>query len=132
MKNLRLMFTMLLLVIVNITFGQEKTFIESMFGEGIGMLDVGIFLLMGLTGLIFSIVIDIYSSGAELAELSWKRWWGDNKVRLVVSLMLLFITMVFSEQLLEINLSKWSMFLAGFTSDKLIENLVQRKRKQNK
>ena len=99
-------------------------------GEGVSFKMFIVFTIFGLVGLLTSVAFDIYSSGAKSKELSLKVFWKDNKWRLILSLLVIVIAILFSEQLMSISMSNWASFLAGFTADKLIENLMQRRRRQ--
>ena len=59
-----------------------------------------------------------------------KYWWKANRWRTLLSALVIVAGIIFSEQLLSIKMSNWASFLAGFTSDKLIENLLQRRRRK--
>jgi hypothetical protein len=88
------------------------------------------FLLLGFFGLMCSVVFDVYSSGIDANEFEFKKFWKRNKIRTILSLLMLVVGILFSEQLLGASLNTWTAFLAGFTSDKLIENLLRRKAKK--
>jgi len=105
-------------------------FLETLFGEGVKTVDILVYFLVGLFGVFSSMVIDVYSSGIKMSELKFKKWFGDNGFRTIVSIMVVFMAMIFGEDLVGIPKSNWSMFIAGFTADKIIENLVQRKRRK--
>ena len=117
------------------TFAQEPETIEASFstlvlGEGVTWTMFVVFMTFGFVGLITSVAFDIYSSGAKSKELSIKKFLKDNSWRLILSLLVIVIAILFSEQLMSIQMSNWASFLAGFTADKLIENLMQRRRRQ--
>ena len=117
------------------TFAQDTEVVEASFtdlilGEGVSMTMFVVFTIFGLVGLLTSVAFDIYSSGAKSKELSLKVFWKDNKWILLLSLLVIVIAILFSEQLMSIAMSNWAAFLAGFTADKLIENLMQRRRRQ--
>lgn len=107
-----------------------QTFLDTLFGEGVQLVDITVYFILGIFGIFSSLVIDVYSSGIQISQFDRKRWLKDNGFRVIVSIMVLFAAMVFGEEIVGIPTSNWSMFLAGFTSDKIIENLLQRKRKQ--
>lgn len=118
------------------TFAQDPEVTEASFsslvlGEGVTWTMFVVFLTFGLVGLITSVAFDIYSSGATGKEFSIKIFWKDNKWRMLLSLLVIVIAILFSEQLMSITMSNWASFLAGFTADKLIENLMQRRRRKN-
>lgn len=108
----------------------EASFGELVLGEGVTWTMFTVFLLFGLIGLVTSVAFDIYSSGASSKELSFKVFWNDNRWRLLLSLLVIVIAILFSEQLLEMQMGNWSSFIAGFTADKIIENMMQRRRRK--
>jgi hypothetical protein len=89
------------------------------------------FLIMGTFGLICSVMFDVYSSGIEANEFAFNKFWQRNKIRIYLSVLAVMIGILFSEQLLGSQLNTWTAFLSGFMSDKLIENLLKRKRKKD-
>lgn len=128
----RLLFITLTMVSV-LTFAQdvqEASFSELILGENITWSMFTVFLLFGLLGLVTSVAIDIYSSGIAGKDFSFSIFWQDNKWRLLLSLLVIVIAIIFSEQLLEMQMGNWSSFIAGFASDKVIENLMQRRRRK--
>ena len=112
------------------TTSGESSFSVLIFGDGITFEMFIVFLLFGLVGTITSVLLDVYSSGTSMKKFSLKYWWSGNKVRALLSLLILVVGIIFSEQLLSIKMSNWASFLVGLTSDKIIENLLQRKRRK--
>lgn len=105
-------------------------YLELMFGEGITLAGLLVFLTIGVFGIVMSMLIDIYSSGIAFSEFSWKKWISDNGSRIILSFLVLILAIAFAEELTGIERGNWSMFIAGFTSDKIIENLAQRRRRK--
>jgi hypothetical protein len=119
-----------LLSAVAIAQTDSPTLEQLILGEGITWPMFTVFMIFGALGLLTSVLFDIYSSGTTHKKFSLKYWWSCNKYRLSLSVLTVVIGVMFSEQLLSIKMSNWASFLAGFTSDKLIENLMQRKRRK--
>ena len=105
-------------------------YLELLFGEGISLAQLLVWFTLGVFGVFASMVFDVYSSGISWSDFSLKRWWSDNAWRTLLSIFVIILAMAFGEEIVGIPTGNWSMFLAGFTSDKLIENLVQRRRKK--
>jgi len=133
--KLRYIFTAITLLFAGIIFGQtaevsEMGFGDLILGDGVTWTMFLVFLTFGALGLLSSILFDIYSSGTSTKKFSLKYWWKCNKWRLSLSVLAVVIGILFSEQLLSIEMSNWASFLAGFTADKLIESLMQRRRRK--
>lgn len=106
-------------------------FIETLFGEGITATVLLVYFVLGLFGIVTSLIFDVYSSGVVGSEFSWKRFWNDNTFRIFLSIIIVILAMIFGEEIVGIKTSNWSVFLAGFSCDKIIENLLQRRRKKS-
>lgn len=119
--------------IVQSTEKDDLTFTQLVIGETNSPLMFFVFVCFGFAGLILSLCFDIYSSGTNIKTFSFKYWIKSNVWRILLSAMVIIVAILFSEQLVGMSMSNWSSFIAGFTADKIIENLMQRKRriKQN-
>lgn len=106
------------------------TYLELLFGEGVTFMLLVAYFTLGIFGIITSMIFDVYSSGISWREFDKKRWWKDNAFRTLLSIIVVILSMMFGEEIVGIKTSNWSMFLAGFSADKLIENLLQRRRKK--
>lgn len=106
------------------------SYIELLFGEGITFAQLVVFFTLGLFGIVMSMLIDVYSSGIKFSQFSWKKWFSDNATRLILSILVLILAIAFGEELTGIERGNWGMFIAGFTSDKIVENLAQRRRRK--
>jgi ABC-type uncharacterized transport system YnjBCD ATPase subunit len=104
---------------------------ELILGQGVTWVMFGSFLIMGTFGLFCSVMFDVYSSGIEANQFAFKTFWSRNKIRIYLSVLAVIVGILFSEQLLGSQLNVWTAFLSGFMSDKLIENLLKRRRKKD-
>jgi len=104
---------------------------ELILGEGVTWVMFGSFLIMGTFGLFCSVMFDVYSSGIQHHEFDVKTFWQRNDIRIYLSFLAVMVGVLFSEQLLGSSLNTWTAFLSGFMSDKLIENLLKRRRKKD-
>jgi len=78
-------------------------------------------------GLLISVVMDVYSSGASLAEFSAKKWATDNGVRVVLSMLCLIAGLLFSEDIFGVKLNALTAFWGGIGNDNLINMFVRRR-----
>jgi ABC-type uncharacterized transport system YnjBCD ATPase subunit len=101
---------------------------EILLGNGVTWIMFMSFLLMGSFGLLCSVLFDVYSSGIEANEFAFSKFWKRNQIRIYLSILAVIVGILFSEQLLGSHLNSWTAFLSGFMSDKLIENLLKRRR----
>jgi ABC-type uncharacterized transport system YnjBCD ATPase subunit len=102
---------------------------EMLLGKDVTWMMFMSFFIMGTIGLIASVLFDVYSSGIKTNDFDFGKFWTRNKFRIYLSFLAIVIGILFSEQLLGSQLNNWTAFLSGFMSDKLIENLLKRKRK---
>lgn len=107
-------------------------FLETLFGDGVTKVTLLVYLVLGLFGVVTSLIFDVYSSGIAGSEFKFKIFWSDNAFRIFLSVIVVILAMIFGEEIIGIKTSNWSVFLAGFTSDKAIENLLQRRRRRTK
>lgn len=141
--KLRKLFLMSLVMISSICVGQEiipqdplttmeadSTFTDLVLGTETTPMMFTVYILFGLFGFVISIAFDIYSSGVSGKEVSLKHFWDDNKWRVLLSLFVIIVAILFSEDVMEMKMGNWSSFIAGFTADKIIENLMQRRRRK--
>jgi hypothetical protein len=99
-------------------------------GDGVTWTMFAAYYIMGMVGLFVSALTDIYSSGIESNQFLFRIFWRENKIRLILSFVVIAVGVVFSEQLIGSKLTTWTAFLSGFMSDKVIENLMQRRKKR--
>lgn len=107
-----------------------ETITQIILGEGVTWVMFFAFFTMGVLGLVSSVMFDVYSSGIDTHEFKLFKFLGDNRIRLMLSILAIIIGVLFSEQILGASLNTWTAFLSGFTSDKIIENMMQRRRKK--
>jgi len=101
-------------------------FSETVFGTHVPFKLFAIYLLFAFTGLLFSLVLELYKSDVKSKEFKFKYWWSHNKFRVILNIIAMTLGILFTEDLLGIKLSVYNSFLAGFTSDKIIETLKRK------
>lgn len=107
-------------------------FVNTLFGEGMSLSHFLAMYALALMGILVSNILDIYSSGERPQGFQWSYWWSDNKVRIILSLLFAFLGILFSEQLLGAELTRFLAFTAGLTTDKTIESIKDRKKQKNR
>jgi hypothetical protein len=94
----------------------------------IGTDDVPLYAAMwffSLAGIAISLLIDAKGRDKESERTppawSWNFFWSDNFRRLITTVLLVFIALRFSNELLGVDISLWASFLIGLGFDKLAE-----------
>lgn len=101
---------------------------ELILGEDTSWLQFAVYWMFGMLGFVGSLLMDVYSSGEGMKDFSFRFWYKDNKVRVFISMFFITLFIIFSKELIELNVSNWSSLIIGFTIDKIMENFKQRKR----
>lgn len=104
-------------------------FSKTVFGSNVPFKLFSIYLLFAIIGLIFSLVLELYKSDIKSDKFSFKYWWSKNKFRVILNIIAMTLGVLFTEDLLGIKLSVYTSFLAGFTSDKILETLKKKIKK---
>jgi hypothetical protein len=98
--------------------------------EGLTFEKIGCYYLIALLGMVMSMLIQqvkhqnpIKASGG----FKWSTWILENWKRVLLNLLGMLVGILFSEQLLGITLTAWAAFLAGYTTDNVIDSLVNKK-----
>lgn len=78
-------------------------------------------------GFCISVGGDVFSSGVSLEEVSLKKWWTDNGVRVLFSLLCLAAGLLFSDEIMGTKLTAIGAFWGGVGSDNLVNFFVRRK-----
>lgn len=95
-------------------------------GETISFTRFVVYFGFGLFGLFGSLLFDAYD-GVKNGTLG-KDWLKINVFRILVSIFVIMCGVLFGEELVGLKLSNWSSFLAGFTSDNIINKLLIKKK----
>jgi hypothetical protein len=128
MKKFIALFVLILPIFI---LGSEDSFIYQLLGANHTIYSFLAFMLWGVFGLLFSWILDISSSGISPSQFKLRKWWSENSWRVITSVMILLLAVVFADQLVGVKSSTWGMFIAGLAADKIIETLNQRRRKIN-
>lgn len=107
-----------------------KEISEIILGEGVSWMMFFAYIMVGVFGLTCSVLFDIYSSGIAANEFKFKKFIYENEIRILLSILAVIVGVLFHEQLLGSELNTWTAFLSGFMSDKIIENLMNRRKKK--
>lgn len=105
-------------------------FITTLLGEGIS---IGIYaanFIWGMFGILFSISLDVGSSGVSIKSINWNYLRTDNGKRLIQSIAALFIYLRFSQELMQMPLIPFVTFSMMMNIDKIIETLRDRKKRK--
>lgn len=84
------------------------------------------FYIFALVGLVISTGIELLAARKTIKESGGFNpaiWVLDNWLRIVVSMLVIAVGILFSEELLGIELSPFASLCSGFTTDKIIEAL---------
>lgn len=85
------------------------------------------FLLMALFGALVSWLLQGYKNRKVVKArggFSILEWLYDNRFRLPLTLCAIITGILFSEQLLGMKINLWIAFLSGFSTDRVIDSLV--------
>lgn len=89
------------------------------FLNGISLTDFIAFYMMGLLGFIISSY-----SHAFKKKLNFILYLKDTKSKLILNLIVIFCGIIFSENLLGVQLGLWGAFTAGLSTDVLIDRFI--------
>lgn len=84
-------------------------------------------LAWGLIGMILSVLLDLIRNKDKIKRtggFNFSFWFRDNVVRMIISLFIVFIGSVFTEELFQIQGGLGGL-AAGFISDKVVEALIK-------
>lgn len=79
--------------------------------------------LMGIIGFIFSIFGQFYKA----KNFAFKKWWNDEKFRIVTNLLAIGVGVIFTEQLTGNNITLLGAFEAGVFTDVIIDRFITKK-----
>ncbi|MCZ2443115.1 MAG: hypothetical protein LC101_05000 [Flavobacteriales bacterium] len=85
------------------------------------------FLIMALFGALFSWLLQGYKNRRVVKAqggFSLFEWLYDNRFRLPLTICAIIAGILFSEQLLGMKINLWVAFLSGFSTDRVIDSLV--------
>lgn len=86
--------------------------------------------LYALLGLLISLVSDVYSSGIKLKDFSFSKYFSDNGIRILLSVLCIIAGLIFTEEYFGVIINKEYAFMAGLANDKIVEVFIHRKNKQ--
>jgi hypothetical protein len=104
--------------------------INNIIGE-ISLVDFFTFFVLAFVGLVLSILVELYKRWPKIKEyggFSFGTWIKENGLRIIIGIMFIPLAIVFSDDLLGVHIGKFTAFLMGFTQDKFIDMLVNRKK----
>lgn len=105
----------------------NKDTIQANFLNGQTLNDVSPLMLWGIIGFILSVLIDILRNKEKIKRtggFNLSYWLKDNIVRLLISIIAIFIGCIFTEDLFNIK-GNLGGLMAGFMTDKVVEALVK-------
>jgi len=100
------------------------------FLEGITLTKFLLLYALALLGMITSILAHQVKYAKKIQRMGGFKmatWVNENWQRSALTLIVMLIGIIFSEETIGIPLTPWAAFLAGFTTDKIIDSLLNRK-----
>ena len=102
---------------------------EMIFGQAIPVKLFLIYIIFSIIGLVFSLLLEVYKAGIKPETFDWGYYWKRNRFRILLNIITMTLGVLFTEDLLGIELNVYSSLLAGFTSDKVLETLKTKHKK---
>lgn len=107
-----------------------KEFFDHLIGADANITALSAWGVWAFIGLVISLYMDFTSSGSAHKEMNWKYFWNDNNTRIILSLVLIPVALVFAPEFLGLNLNAFTAFTLGLTMDKVIETVKDRRKKK--
>lgn len=85
-----------------------------------------------LVGLLISLLLDVRSSGVSIEKFRFKRWYYDNILRVVLSIICVSAGLIFSEDVFGYKLTAMTAFWGGLGNDAVVNFFMRRKANQDK
>lgn len=105
-------------------------FLDNLIGADVNLAALLAFAVWAYGGLAYSLYTDFVSSGENLKQFNPTYYWQQNKWRVIQSIVAIPIGLIFTQDLLGIELSAFSALLLGFNIDKLLEAIKDRKKRK--
>ena len=107
----------------------SATTIELLLG-GISLQLFVVYLILAIFGLIISLTLEVYKHWKEIQQgggFSFGYWIKSNIARVFVSILVIIAGIIFGKEIIGMDINNVTAFLAGFTSDKIIDSFIKRK-----
>lgn len=93
-----------------------------LFLNGMSLVSFCVFLLWAYIGVLVNVLLEYYgrSSKKTSTKFSFKYWWTDNWAKILLSLLLVPIAIVFCEEVVGMEINNYAAILIGGGSDRLI------------
>lgn len=105
-------------------------FFDNLIGADVNLAALLAYAVWAYGGLGYSLYTDFVSSGENLKQFNPSYYWGQNKWRVIQSIIAIPIGLIFTQDLLGIELNSFSALLLGFNIDKLLETIKDRKKRK--
>lgn len=107
-----------------------EDFLNHLLGEGVVLSALSAWLIWAYIAFAVSVYMDYMSSGEKLSRIDWPYFWNDNRDRIILSVIIIPIALIFSEELLGGPLTRQTALMSGFTIDKVIETIKNRRKRK--
>lgn len=91
--------------------------------NGMSTSDFVAYYIMGFIGFVFSVTGQFYKA----KNFAFKKWWNDEKFRIVTNLLAIGVGVIFTEQLTGSKINLLSAFEAGVFTDVIIDRFITKK-----
>jgi len=92
--------------------------------NNINPIDFTAYYILAVIGLSFSLFLEAYDTKTKV---NIKDWFKENKKRIIINLVTIVFGVLFTENISGVELNSYTSFLAGFTTDKIIKVLNNKK-----